>query len=142
MTRLTLLPALLLLALVAGCAEDDSPTAVRADNRKPDSYVISVSADAKSVPETWRLTCNPADGDHPEPKAACAAIEKATDPFAPTKPDMACTEIYGGPAIATIRGERDGVQVDTSYSRVNGCEIARWDALGPVLPSPPTVKPS
>jgi hypothetical protein len=42
---------------------------------------------------------------------------------------VACTQIYGGDQLATITGA--GVQA--SFSRANGCEIARWDALRPVL---------
>jgi len=39
--------------------------------------------------------------------------------------------IYGGPQTATIVGVLDGTRIDAAFSRQNGCEIARWDALGP-----------
>ncbi|HWS58264.1 MAG TPA: SSI family serine proteinase inhibitor, partial [Actinotalea sp.] len=84
---------------------------------------------------TTTVTCAPAGGDHPDPQAACAALEQpgAIEAFAPVPPDVACTEIYGGPQTATVVGTVDGEQVDASLSRVNGCEIARWDALAPLL---------
>lgn len=132
MTRLALLLAAPLLA--AGCA-DTTPGLATAEPAR-DSYVISLAADAKTAPTTWRLTCVPSGGNHPDPAGACAAIEANPDPFGPVKPDTACTEIYGGPAVATITGYRDGARVDAKYTRTDGCQIARWDALAVVIPGP------
>jgi hypothetical protein len=42
---------------------------------------------------------------------------------------MACTQIYGGDQVARIRGDN----LQATFNRTNGCEIARWDALAPVL---------
>lgn len=54
--------------------------------------------------------------------------------------DRACTEIYGGPDVATITGTYDGVDgpaVDTTVDRSNGCGIDEWDTLlSKVLPEP------
>ena len=41
---------------------------------------------------------------------------------------MACTQQYGGPETATVKGTLDGKEIDAKFSRVNGCEIARWEA--------------
>lgn len=46
---------------------------------------------------------------------------------APT--DQLCTEIYGGPQLATITGTLDGASVATSVDRANGCGIDDWDRL-------------
>ncbi len=43
--------------------------------------------------------------------------------------DQMCTEIYGGPDIATIDGTLDGDAVSTSVDRSNGCGIDDWDRL-------------
>jgi hypothetical protein len=75
------------------------------------------------------LTCDPDGGSHPDPAQACDALLGNEDTLAPVSGDVACTEIYGGPQEATVVG-RD---VNASFSRTNGCEIARWDALRPVL---------
>lgn len=49
--------------------------------------------------------------------------------------DRACTEIYGGPDVATITGELDSQAIDTTVDRANGCGIADWDdLLSDVLP--------
>jgi hypothetical protein len=89
---------------------------------------------------TYTLTCDPAGGDHPDPADACAALEAARaaslNPLEPVPANMACTEIYGGEQTAVIDGTLDGEPFRTELSRVNGCEIARWDALTPVVVVP------
>lgn len=96
---------------------------------------VSVS-DGNGAVTTSMLTCAPPGGDHPDPAAACAALAVAgTDVFSPPDPDLACTEIYGGPQTASITGTVGGTRVNATFSRTNGCEIARWDALGPILGS-------
>ncbi len=103
----------------------------------PSAGLTRLTVTARESPtapaQTWTLTCDPAGGNHPDPVAACAALAAAADPFAPTPPDQACTMIDGGPQTATIVGTYRGVSVTASYSRSNGCEIARWDAVAPVL---------
>jgi hypothetical protein len=41
--------------------------------------------------------------------------------------------VYGGPQVAEVRGTWDGVDVDARFQRTDGCEIARWDRLAPLL---------
>jgi hypothetical protein len=119
-------PALLLVALVsAGCGSGTAGGTAM--------LTITVQDGAGGAPRVWTLTCDPPGGDHPDPAAACAAIDAAPRPFAPVPADMACTEIYGGPETATITGTWRGEPVDAAYRRTDGCEIARWTALAPVL---------
>ncbi|MDN5915402.1 MAG: subtilase-type protease inhibitor [Pseudonocardia sp.] len=78
-------------------------------------------------------------GDHPAPGPACERLEElaATGDgaaFEPVPSDAPCTMQYGGPETATIVGTWDGRPVDASFARSDGCEIARWEALRPVLP--------
>ena len=40
---------------------------------------------------------------------------------------------FGGPETATIKGTIRGQEVDASFSRSDGCEIARWDKVKPLL---------
>lgn len=48
---------------------------------------------------------------------------------------QACTDIYGGPDVATITGELNGEAIDTTVDRADGCGIADWDTLlADVLP--------
>jgi hypothetical protein len=104
---------------------------------------VTYRADDKSAPVVMQLTCDPTGGDHPRGAEACerlAADEKdGTDPFAKPAPDEICTFMYGGPQTATVVGTWNGEGVDAKFSRANGCEISRWDAIEPVL-SPTATK--
>lgn len=84
---------------------------------------------------SWTLTCNPAGGTHPNPEQACAALAANASALPPVPPDRACTMQYGGPQRATVTGTWRGEPVQATFSRENGCEIARWDALVGLLPS-------
>ncbi len=132
-------PLLLVLAVTA-CgdqgreATDPSPT--ESSVEAASELTITVKAGPEAPGETWTLTCEPAGGDHPDPEAACAALENAEgDPFAPVARGTACTQQFGGPQTATIAGTWRGEPVDASYKRTDGCEIARWDAISAVLGS-------
>ena len=84
---------------------------------------------------TWRLTCDPPGGDHPDPAAACAALDKSGErALPPVAKDRACTQVYQGPQTATITGRWKGRTVSSRFSLVNGCEIARWKSLVGLLP--------
>ena len=50
---------------------------------------------------------------------------------------MACTQIYGGPEEATIKGTIRGNPVDATFSRTDGCEIARWESVEALLSEVP-----
>jgi hypothetical protein len=54
--------------------------------------------------------------------------------FEPVPRDVACTEVYGGPAVAKVTGLIGGDSVTARFRRTDGCEIARWDRLGFLLP--------
>jgi hypothetical protein len=118
---------LLATALLAGCGAG----ADAGGDRTP-RYDLTIeyrpTGDAGQL-QTATLTCDPDGGTHPDPAAACDALLRHEDALEPVPQDVACTEIYGGPQLATISGP--GVQA--SFSRQNGCEIARWDALRAVL---------
>jgi hypothetical protein len=132
MRVLLLVPLLLLTACSAG-GEDSLATGTA-----PES-VLSVRYDpGDGTPaETWSLDCaGGGDSSHPDADAACAALEALDDPFAPLPEDMMCTEQYGGPQEALVTGTWRGDEVDLQVSRRNGCEIAQWDSLVPLLPAP------
>jgi hypothetical protein len=106
---------------------------------------VTYRATAKATPVVMQLTCDPAGGDHPRAAEACgrldAARQSGSDPFAKPAPDEICTFIYGGPQTATVAGTWNGEDVDAKFSRTNGCEVSRWDAIEPVLsPTAPAAK--
>ncbi|MFF1645120.1 SSI family serine proteinase inhibitor [Streptomyces sp. NPDC058240] len=101
---------------------------------------ITVSGSGNAAAEgAFELRCGPAGGSHPVARHACDRLDELTgegaDPFAPVPEDALCTQQFGGPATARVSGTWRGRSVDTVFSRTNGCEIARWNSLRPVLPN-------
>ena len=96
---------------------------------------VTVSDDTTAEPLTALLRCGGAGtSTHPKAEAACAAVGAVgAAGFAPVPKDAVCTQIYGGPETARVTGTLDGVAVDATFSRTNGCEIARWEALAPLF---------
>jgi len=85
----------------------------------------------------FALDCHPDPaGGTEDPAATCAHLAALADPFAPLAGDVMCTQEYGGPQTARVTGEWDGEPVDLQLSRTDGCAIAQWDDLGPLLPVP------
>ncbi|MFD9133570.1 SSI family serine proteinase inhibitor [Streptomyces bottropensis] len=103
-----------------------------------DRLTVTVRNTGATADGTFELRCHPEGGSHPEAREACGRLDRrttwGTDPFAPVGSGTMCTMQYGGPATAHVTGTWAGRRVDARYDRRNGCEIARWDALVPVLP--------
>lgn len=128
-----LLAVLPLLAVLAACAGPDTVSAPPPSPPAATSLVIEVVADQGAAPTRWTLTCEPAGGTHPDPETACRALADAAEPFAPVPADALCTQQYGGPQTATVRGTYRGQPVDLALSRVDGCRISQWDRLAALL---------
>jgi hypothetical protein len=126
-----------------------SPTSTPPGDGKPGTagtkLTITVRMSPTSGPITRTLTCDPAGGNAPDAAQACASLDKVAaakggDPFAPTPKDQMCTQIFGGPQTATIKGTWKGKKVDATFGRKNGCETKRWNDLaalfGPLAHTP------
>ncbi len=61
--------------------------------------------------------------------------------FGPVSADLACAEIYGGPAEAHVEGTLDGKRIDATFNRTNACEMERWDRVEALLGKAPRVGP-
>ncbi|GAA2453717.1 SSI family serine proteinase inhibitor [Streptomyces glaucus] len=123
----------------AGTAPGASaPPPVREEDRGRDHLTVTVRGAGGGADGTFELYCHPVGGDHPDPLAACAAVERNTrwgsDAFAPAPRDGVCTLQYGGPATAHVTGTWAGRPVDATYDRRDGCRIDRWNRLVPLLP--------
>ncbi|MFE7277975.1 SSI family serine proteinase inhibitor [Streptomyces sp. NPDC057623] len=103
-----------------------------------DHLTVTVRDAGTDADGTYELSCHPAGGDHPDAGGACAALDRGTrwgkDTFAPVPQGSFCTMQYGGSATAHVTGTWAGRPVDARYDRSDGCEIARWDRLVPLLP--------
>ncbi|MBO1336676.1 SSI family serine proteinase inhibitor [Streptomyces sp. VRA16 Mangrove soil] len=109
------------------------------DGAGPDRLTVTVTDSGNGNDGTHDLRCGPAGGSHPDPGAACAQLDRVEnggiDPFAPVPAGTNCTMQYGGDATARITGTWHGRPVDASYKLTDGCEIARWHRIEPVLPA-------
>ena len=91
--------------------------------------------DGSGKTSTWRLTCDPPGGTHPDPKAACRVLKtNGAAALPPVPKDKMCTQIYGGPETATITGIWEGRQILSSFARNDGCQISRWKLMEGLLP--------
>jgi hypothetical protein len=122
------LSCLAVAALAAGCGEDDEQPAATpeiADLR------VQVDADGKGSRPARSTTIRCSSAEDSALCAKVAALRLAD--IEPPSRAIACTELYGGPQTATITGTLRGERVDLKLSRVNGCEIARWEAARALL---------
>jgi hypothetical protein len=122
------LMAALLIALLAPAAS----AAVAASRLS-----ITVWPQGRQAAEVHRYTlaCAPPRGTVPTPARACEALRRlGVAAFAKTPPTMACTDIYGGPEQAHVRGLVAGRRIDAWFKRTNGCEIERWNRVRAVVP--------
>ncbi len=98
-------------------------------------YKINVTYVAQDGASTkhWTLQCNPTGGTHKGAKKACVALLKVKDPFKSSDPNRICTEQYGGPETANVQGIWNGKKIRANFSKINGCEIARWQKVQALL---------
>jgi hypothetical protein len=84
---------------------------------------------------TWSLRCGPAAGTLTRPARACRLLQGLRDPFAPVPPDQVCTQIYGGPQVALVRGTFLGRRIWTYFKRNDGCQADRWNRVTFLFPA-------
>ena len=126
-----LVPALIAVALLGCACGSDEPSPASSGNSDLADLTVTVDRDGDkgTPPEKIQLTCKaPTDSD-----ACGAAAGVSAAALAPTPDGTACTQIYGGPETATIKGTIRGDAVNASFSRQDGCEIERWARVDPLL---------
>ncbi|SFP40156.1 Subtilisin inhibitor-like [Geodermatophilus dictyosporus] len=132
-----LLAAVLLCAACAQRGSGAAPGTTGPATAAADALTVEVDRGDGSPVERYTLTCGDVPGgDHPDPAGSCAHLAGLDDPFAGPRTGVACTEVYGGPQTARVTGTWRAAPVDRAHARTDGCRIAEWDALGPLLPGP------
>ena len=132
-----------LLALMTGCGTSSEtsktePPPTTSKTEPPataDSTELTITVQPQGTDgptRTWTLRCNPPGGNHPRAAAACEQLSAQALRALPR--GTICTQIYGGPQTARVRGRVEGEPVDARFSRTNGCEIHRWDSVGSLFP--------
>jgi len=128
---------LLLLALVAALGACGSGSS--ASTPVETSLTVRYWPNGRDAGErtVWTLRCDPARGTLARPGRACPRLaDGGLKLFAPVPKNMVCTQIYGGPQVARITGRLRGERVSAIFSRSDGCQIGRWNALSPWLLPP------
>lgn len=120
---------------VTGCMGRSATSTVSAARVSSTALTISISAGkSDQLTKTWTLTC-PDQGTLPHADRACQRLAAIKKPFAPVPKTAACTEVYGGPQVAEVRGRFRGRKVVARFTRTNGCEIARWNRVRFLFPN-------
>jgi hypothetical protein len=131
---------------LAACAAQPEGTGAPADAdgsgyatyRAENDLVVDIDRGDGAAGERYTLSCTETvEGDHPHAEAACAHLWGMDDPFALLPADAVCTQVYDGPETAHVSGVWRGRTVDVQLARNDGCHIAQWDGLGPLLPEAP-----
>jgi hypothetical protein len=128
----------LLLATACGSDDDDGGGAGMATGggSAADLTVTVWPGGRDGRERTRRIECAELGAGAAE--AVCRRLGGLTpERLAPVPPRTACTEIYGGPAVARVEGTLRGDPVSARFNRVNGCEIERWDRNRELLGSVP-----
>ena len=126
------------LLVLAGCGSATGGDAAEPPPQPGYDLQITFWPDGKDgTRRAATLTCDPNGGTHSDPARACAALDAHPEALHAVPGDIACTEIYGGDQVAEVVGTGpEGTKLRAILNRSNGCEIARWDALAPVVELP------
>jgi hypothetical protein len=107
----------------AGCGDDDEPERPASELQADLVVTVRPKGPDGSV-ERRRIRCERL-GAGTRLCRGLAGLD--AEQLAPVPRDVACTQIYGGPATARVRGELRGETVDARLDRTNGCQIERWE---------------
>jgi hypothetical protein len=125
-------PVLLAALVLAGCGSDEGASQASGPTDTLARLTVTVDNDgAKGSEQPKQLSL---DCKAPTDSQACgAAAGVSAADLRPTGKGTACTQIYGGPEEATIKGQIRGEDVDATFTRTDGCEISRWDKVKALL---------
>jgi hypothetical protein len=118
-----IVPVLVALAL-AGCGDDDEQAA------RPSPAPAAIEVEVTHAGAQNGVF--PCDAGCDTAKLA-AALKRAGNKV------RACTEIYGGPETAHVRGTLGARRVDATISRNDGCGIADYEAVFAALGVEPPI---
>ena len=139
--RAAVLAAVLAVTVVAACG--GKPDVNVSDSVPRTSLRIAVRAAPDAPPRSATLACDGAPvatGFINDAPAACALVtedQEARAVLVERRPDdRICTQLYGGPQQARVTGRIEGSPVDVTVNRADGCGVADWSRLQPLLGPP------
>ena len=129
-----------LAAVIGGSNGNAAPEARHSGSRELAVSLAFTVRDADRRTLSARLVCRPGTvvvRGYLRGRSAAALCARArrlsrllTRPPSGARP---CTQIYGGPQRARVRGSIGGRPVNRRFARRDGCEISDWDRAGPLL---------
>lgn len=125
------------IALLSGCiGQTPDPVKSVEPVLSQQTNIIMRLQGGEAEPQSFELDCTGGapSGTHPNPQGACDVLLSADFTLFSVGTEEECTEIYGGDSTMLMIGHIKGKAISTEFSRVNGCEISRWDSLVPLLP--------
>ncbi len=122
-----------LIALV-GCGDGDSAAPPEPADGRGSLLELTLDPDGPGGAGPLTETVDCPDPPRAGPDELCGMVLLlGPGDFEPVAPDVACTEIYGGPDTLTVAGTLAGEPVEGRFTRENGCEIDRFEVWAPVL---------
>ena len=115
-----------------------SSLTARPDAGRADLAIVVKPSDSEAAIH-YTLTCKEGaptgETNHPFATKACQVVRDNPGVLMPQprNKEVVCTQQYGGPQTATVTGTVDGVPVDVSFARRDGCEISQWNAAASIL---------
>lgn len=117
-------------AVLAGCGDGEMEGGAGA-GRTEVSVTVDLDGSGPEGAVSRTVSCDGGTGGR-----ECSFLaDVPLDAFDRLAPSTACTQVFGGPQTAQLRGTVRGERVDAGYSRENGCETARWDRVAILLRS-------
>ncbi|MEA2420226.1 MAG: hypothetical protein QOE60_2432 [Thermoleophilaceae bacterium] len=114
--------------MAAGCGGGDDPAKdAGADAPLAADLTVTLRPNGAGGPaRSHRIRCQRL-GTKSEDQTCRSLAGLSADQLEPVPSGTACTQIFGGPAVARVSGQLHGQRVDARFELTNGCEIERWD---------------
>src|SRR5688572_602717 len=123
------------LAVLVGCGAGSSTASIDATAATASLTITYWPNGAdEEVKTTATLRCEPVGGTLARRADACRKLATFKNPFTPLRRDLMCTQQYGGPDQALISGTYRGRRVWVRLGLADGCQIARFNTLGFLVP--------
>ncbi len=123
--------------MVAGCGGGDENPTGRVGPSAANLEIVVRSGGPGSPARRSTIQCaglGPGSAGSPE----CERLGGLTAAdLEPTPAATACAEVFGGPAVASVRGAIQGQRVSARFSLRDACEIKRWRRNRVLLGEPP-----
>ena len=132
-SRLLCATTIAALLVVAGCGGDDAVGEPRGGAPVSElCFELDADGPGGEPARVQTVRCPAEAGTEPTPLCAAVYALPANVDEA-LAPDVACTEIYGGPDVVRVEGTLNGEPIAITLTRADGCEIERFDRWSGLL---------